>query len=126
MPNERVTCLHVVNMTLFLSLVVISTATEILMVKMYSSNRQIVDDGDVAKYLRNSFMFEITFAFGYLFEVSCSLIIGHLIIWYSQENKGRNQHIDPFTELKVPSLVFVFNQQQILNAMTGVRSETPE
>ena len=53
------------------------------------------------------------------------MIAGHLIILYSRDAKS-NLRADPITGMQVPSLIFVYNTQQIIDCMAGVRSETPE
>ena len=65
------------------------------------------------------------FGTAYIFEFICSIIIGHLIIAYSKDKKA-GLYIDPITNLEVPSLVFVYNQQKMIDSMANVRSETPE
>lgn len=70
----------------------------------------IVEDANEADYLQRSAAFEIVFALGFFFDFICSVIIGYLIIIYSQEQKA-GLYIDPITNLEVPSLVYVFNQQ---------------
>ena len=77
------------------------------------------------QYLKSSARFEIFFALVVIFEVITSIIAGKLIISYSEDAKS-NLRVDPITGLTVPSLVFVYNQQQIIDCMAGIKSETPE
>ena len=120
-------CLHVTNMTIFILFTAIATTTELVMYRFYKVKRDkdIISSKHEVEYLNLSFIFEIMCTTTYCFEFICSIIIGYLIIAYSKDKKA-GLYIDPITNLKVPSLVFVYNQQQIINSMANVRSETHE
>ena len=60
-----------------------------------------------------------------MFDSISTLIAGHVIVLYSRDAKS-NLRVDPLTGMKVPSLIFVYNMQQIIDCVAGVRSETPE
>ena len=95
------------------------------MLNMYSGDQMIVEGPDVPSYLTVSFAFELSFAIGYFFESLTCFIAGHLIVLYS-ENERATLRKDPITHLEVSSLVFAFNQQQIIDSLAGVRTETYE
>ena len=84
MPNQRTTCLHATNMTIFFVMTIFATVCEVEMTSMYTVDNKMVRYEDVAQYLESSFKFEISFALTYILEGICSVIIGHLIIWYSK------------------------------------------
>ena len=109
-PKERASCLHLVNMVLFLIVMIAVTTSQIFMVHLYSGADEIVKDQNVEEYLKTSFIFELTFSFAFIVESVTCLIAGYLILKYS-ENVRSNFRKDPITGLEVPSLVFVFNQQ---------------
>ena len=117
--------MHLFNLTLFLVICFVATVTGLLMVQLYSGDDNKIQDTDVAIYLQDSYRFEISFGAAYLFDSISTLIAGHVIISYSRDAKS-NMRVDPITGLQVPSLIFVYNTQQIINCLAGVRSETPE
>ena len=111
-PNKRVKWIHFTNMVMFLMMTILTTMTEIFMLKMYRGtySRHKIDSENVERYLDRTFIFELFFTLAYIFEFICSIIMGYLIIAYSKDNKA-NLYIDPITNLEVPSLVFAYNQQ---------------
>ena len=123
-PNERVTRLHVANILMYLLSSVIVTSSMILMLNMLKSNEMIVEGPDVANYLKVSFAFDLSCAVNYLFESVTCFIAGHFIVLYSENERATRK--DPITHLEVSSLVFAFNQQQIIDSLAGVRTETYE
>ena len=125
MPNRRATCMHLFNLTLFLVICFVATVTGLLMVQLYSGDDNKIKDKDVAIYLQDSYRFEISFGLAYLFDSISTLIAGHVIVLYSRDSKS-NLRVDPLTGMQVPSLIFVYNMQQIIDCVAGVRSETPE
>ena len=85
-----------VNLSLFLLMLFITTASEILMVLMYSGVDNSVPESETANYLRRSEHFEIVFGVAFIFETMTSMIAGYLIILYSR-NKNVDIHEDPIT-----------------------------
>ena len=45
---------------------------------------------------------------------------------YSREPDDTTLRLDPISGIRVPSLIFVHNWQEIIDRMAGVRTETPE
>ena len=80
---------------------------------------------ETAIYIKKTTIEEILFTIAFFTETLASLIAGYLIIQYSRNEKS-NLREDPVTGMEVPSLIFVFNQQQMLDCVAGVRTETPE
>ena len=83
--------------------------------------------GDEILFLKLNTAFLVSFGVAYLFEFMTNMVAGYLILNYSGEaTSRRDPTVDPVTGLEVPSLVFVYNQQQIIDCIAGVRTETPE
>ena len=78
------------------------------------------------EYLKAYFASEIVHSIGFCFEFITSIIAGHLIMLYSREPDDNSLRLDPISGIKVPSLIFVHNWQEIIDRMAGVRTETPE
>ena len=84
-----------------------------------------IPEDQTTEYLKRSIYDCAFFLTAFVTETVASLIAGYLMVKYSRNEKS-NLREDPVTGMEVPSLIFVFNQQQIINCVAGVRTETPE